>query len=903
MLAQNNGTLRLTASSISNKGGIINAFGGAVVEYRTVINGGTLGGRTGSHVVTGSTTFNGITQTAEALYANASTTFSGTNTLSGSTADLYNNSTVTLSNATIQGTGRITNNSGRTIAGHGTIRTGNLTNNGTIRASTGHLTLDASNAYINNGTLQADGGRTLRLLNNTFDNRIVSDPNHFASINATGTVEYAGATVIGGELKGSGTHKATSASSFQGNIISANTLEVASTAAGTTIQDATFNTDFQARASTTFRGTNTFTNAADDMKNSGTVVLEGATLKGAGRVLNDAGKTLSGHGTISLATISNTGTLRASTGTMTLAPTDAIVNRGVLQADSGRTLILTGTVDNRNAAIQANGNVQYNGVDLQGGTLNGGGTHQVTGSSELVIDNNSNVSLAGTITGTGKITNNSGSSLFGSGTINTSNLANNGTLQATTGTLVVDPGANAYVNNGIMRAQTGVNNILRLEDGTINNGGSIDARNIVEYNGTTIQNGTLTGTGTHRVLHPHGASFSGVTVDTNANIEALAGVEFLGSTTFKSGSDLTINSHTLINRGTLALQDANLSGLKLTNVSGTTTSGYGNISLKDVDNQGTITANANGQTLTVSTTGGISNSGTLRADNGGILELKAVVGNSSDIIAGTSSQVRYNGATINSQTLEGAGTHRVTGTSSFNGISMEEGSLIVDANQTLNVDATSTFNPATLLVNGQLNSAANMTIDGDQNQILTGSGTVGGSGTLTITNSGIISPGESPGTMNVGNTIFDADGVFLLEVNNFTGTEGADAGWDLLAVAGTLNITAPSNDPFVIDLDSLTLANVSGNAVNFDDLSNFTLTFVTTTGGITGFAANLFSIDTSDFTNPFTGSFRVAQLGDNLALQYTAVPEPSSFAILGMVSLGLFGYRRLRQRKAKRTLS
>jgi PEP-CTERM motif/NHL repeat len=205
-----------------------------------------------------------------------------------------------------------------------------------------------------------------------------------------------------------------------------------------------------------------------------------------------------------------------------------------------------------------------------------------------------------------------------------------------------------------------------------------------------------------------------------------------------------------------------------------------------------------------------------------------------------------------------------------------------------------------LTVDGTLDSSLVL----QSNSTLTGSGTV--NAPLTVRNGITLAPGNSPGTLAAGNTTFGAGGTFELEVNDFTGTAGADPGWDLLAVTGTLNITSTIGDPFIVDVNSLTLANAAGNAENFNDASNFSLTFVTTTLGITNFAANLFSIDTSGFTNAFTGVFSIAQLGNDLALQYTAataaVPEPSSFAILGLALIG-FGitYQRKRRRASART--
>jgi len=49
----------------------------------------------------------------------------------------------------------------------------------------------------------------------------------------------------------------------------------------------------------------------------------------------------------------------------------------------------------------------------------------------------------------------------------------------------------------------------------------------------------------------------------------------------------------------------------------------------------------------------------------------------------------------------------------------------------------------------------------------------------------------------------------------------------------------------------------------------------------------LFSIDTSGFTNAFTGSFTIAQLGNDLALQYTPITEPSTLLLGALAGLNL----------------
>jgi hypothetical protein len=71
---------------------------------------------------------------------------------------------------------------------------------------------------------------------------------------------------------------------------------------------------------------------------------------------------------------------------------------------------------------------------------------------------------------------------------------------------------------------------------------------------------------------------------------------------------------------------------------------------------------------------------------------------------------------------------------------------------------------------------------------------------------------------------------------------------------------------------------------------------VTTTGGITGFAADKFVFTTLNFLNTLNGTFNVSQDGNNLNLNYVtnyAIPEPKA-ALLGGIGLLLL----LRRRRA-----
>ncbi len=154
------------------------------------------------------------------------------------------------------------------------------------------------------------------------------------------------------------------------------------------------------------------------------------------------------------------------------------------------------------------------------------------------------------------------------------------------------------------------------------------------------------------------------------------------------------------------------------------------------------------------------------------------------------------------------------------------------------------------------------------------SGTAGptqNTGALIIGAGDVIAPGNSPGTTPAGDTVFDGLGTFQLEVSDFGGTAGTDPGWDLLDITGTLTVNATTLlGAFNLQLDSLLpLLDTPGDADNFADNGFFSIDFVHTTGGITGFTPGAFVIDTSGFTNTFTGTFSVRQAGNDLFLDYT----------------------------------
>ena len=151
----------------------------------------------------------------------------------------------------------------------------------------------------------------------------------------------------------------------------------------------------------------------------------------------------------------------------------------------------------------------------------------------------------------------------------------------------------------------------------------------------------------------------------------------------------------------------------------------------------------------------------------------------------------------------------------------------------------------------------------------------------------------SPGMLLSGSETWAGGGSYLWEINRLLadgGSQGTDPGWDFSNIAGSLTITANSGNKFHINIDSLSLL------ASWNSNQNYTFNLATASGGIFGFDASDFLIDTSAFDDLHPlggGSFSVVQNGNDLQLEFVAVPEPATIGF-GIALMGVAFARRRR---------
>jgi autotransporter-associated beta strand protein len=548
---------------------------------------------------------------------------------------------------------------------------------------------------------------------------------------------------------------------------------------------------------------------------------------------------------------------------------------------TGTTFINGGTVVAGVNDVAATSGALGNGgsIDFGGGTLQyAAGITQdyssriVNSGSAISVDTNGEEVLWDTALAN---TNTGGLTKEGSGLLRiraTSNYdgattINEGTLRIrnVTGSTGWKPGA-IYINNGSTLEFTGTSQtILQSVGDTItfdsNGGGSmVMNKNTIWRNTPIVTTGGAQNTVSGTYFNGQAGGGSNRVIYDVAEGTDAGGIDLLVSSEHRNVGGITKNG-----AGTLALS------------SGTNSMNGGTLIIND----GTLEIANNGRLQS----GSYADAITMNGDAATIFRYNSNQAQTlSGVISGAGSLEKDNSSTL---TLSGANTYSGNTSVSAGTLALSHASLnnIISNSSIIDVAGGATLDVSGLTNGFELASG----------QTLSGAGTV--TGGMTIGSGSVLSPGNSPGTQNhTGDLTWADGGTYLWEINDSAGSQGADPGWDWLDITGALDLTSLTAGGFTIDIDSLTLGNVAGNAAGFTGLAfdgypdvdaSFT---IATAGSISGFDASLFSLDDSGFVNG--GYWEIREDANSLILDFYAVPEPSSTALLGLGGLALALRRR-----------
>ncbi|MDB6094630.1 MAG: motif protein [Verrucomicrobia bacterium] len=221
-------------------------------------------------------------------------------------------------------------------------------------------------------------------------------------------------------------------------------------------------------------------------------------------------------------------------------------------------------------------------------------------------------------------------------------------------------------------------------------------------------------------------------------------------------------------------------------------------------------------------------------------------------------------------------------------LQINQGAVVLQSGSTLNSGAAIWVHGGTLTLN-QVGISSGIYVDNGGR--LQGSGLVFNS--VTLSNTSIISPGVN-GASQVGELDFDTltlMGGAKMEFSIKDPNSSQGIGWDVVGITDfsfTLHIdsSVTAATPFTIKLYSLDASGAPGTAVGFLNQTYTWTLFDATNSSIVfhngSFDPTAFVIDASAFSADIgPGTFAFTQSGNLLQLNFTPVPEPSTYALLG----------------------
>lgn len=567
----------------------------------------------------------------------------------------------------------------------------------------------------------------------------------------------------------------------------------------------------------------------------------------------------------------NYGTIKSTSSTGSSSDgVDGQTNTGITVVNSGTSAVIEGA---RHGITGGNTNTLSTGVyamtisNVLGGTIKGdnGAGVNIDGlnANEVVMLTNS-----GTITGNGVGTDGDGVDVDGVVYLN-----NSGTIKS----------FNSYAATGAAASEG-----ITVGGGVIINSGTIA--------------GLIAATNSNPLAVGRGITLAGIDKDANGGAIPPTPI-YINSVVTNSG---LIQGQS--DSGILVVGTASGFTASINNLAGGVIEGGGSnavIQTGDEDdtviNSGTIRANGTGKAIYLG--GGTNVLQILGGAASVIGDIDGGTGTSSLTIApGAGNGFSYAGAISNFKSVSiTAGTTTLSGVNTYTGATLVNGGTLALSGSIANSSTTLT-NSARLHLNG---GTAGAVVIG-QTTRLTGNGTVGA---LTVGNGGRLAPtnsaGNGTGTITAGNTTFIAGGTFQLQVNTDGSTGSAGLNFSSLAVIGTLDLTGlDASHQFLVDLQFLDASGALGNlALGFDPNVDHTwANVITTTGGFVGdsFSSDDFSVVSSQPETQVSsgkGTYKFVRNGNNINLQYTAVPEPATWMmmLLGASTCFLATRRRTRQ--------
>ena len=839
----------LTLSGNGNVSGALLNLGGANTNSGgiTLAANSIIGASGGSLVLSGNITNGGNSLTLDTYGAagiplNISGAISGNGGLTkigGGTAVLSGANTYAGGALISAGTLQI-GNGGST----GQLGGGNVTNNSALDFNrTGELSV--SNTISGTGTMAKAGAGTVTLTGaNTFSGGVTVNGGTLA-LNRTGGAALGGSNAI--TINTNGTLRTDAA----GQIVGAPLVTVNS---GGTYNLNGFN---QTNA---LVGEGSVTLGAGTLNISNTVndTFSGVISGGGGVTKTGAGtQILSGSNTYTGSTVLSNGVLRLG-GTGTTIAGNVTIAGGTLnysttvnnQIATNATMTVTGGTFELGPRTQQLASLDMSGglISMGSGTITLGGASSITGGS-VSMTNTSTLNTTGLLTlGTTTIesvynaaTTNTGIVLGGDITVNasaTASLAKSGTA-----------GVRMNLGNTVRTFEVGSGGHLLIDWGVFS---------------TTPSAGGITKTGDGTLTLNQATTFTGGTT--------------LSSGVLRVGNDNALGGTVSLNGGTIASTDGTARTFaNALNLGGDVTFGQASGGTGALTFSSTATNNLGGGNRTLTTTvntkidGAIGN-GSISKAGAGTLTLSNASSSFGDLAISAGRVAFQTNATITG--LSGSGgdlaisggtlTVNASTNSTFGQVISGAGGLSKTGSGTLTLSGGNSFAGTTLISGGTL--AVNGTNTGSP-VVISNGGTLGGTGLVaatTIQSGGLISPGNSIGTLSVETLTIEGNSGYIWEVADVTGSAGID--YDRIVVGGgtgNVSITATSLNPFTIYLTSYT------GFTNWNPSSTYTWNLIDW-GTVTGFEASAFTVNTNDFTGAIAGTFTFADSGGFLVMTYTS---------------------------------